>query len=329
MRTASGSGRRALGALIALALGLTPAARAQAPGPPVEPPSAGTAVEPGPASLGTDARPDLAKLEADAKARPNDAQALANYGLALIRTGTVDEGLAVLVRAGGMAPDDPSVLLLYAKGLAAAKREAEAADVALRAARSPLATNRLAAEAYFTAGSIRWKQRSVTEAEEYLRQAVKLDPANGGAQLNLGLLLYSAGNISEGLLYMQQAAENSPDNAQVQMRLARAMEALGRNDRAIYYWNRAMALRPEDGDIRFILGNHLFAVGRYEEAAVQLERAIAIRDSDANAHLAYGETLLRLKRYDDALVQAEAAKRLGVGAPADSLIQVIRFEKNQ
>ena len=92
---------------------------------------------------------------------------------------------------------------------------------------------------------------------------------------------------------------------------------------------RAMELRPDDGDIRFILGNHLFAVGRYEEAAVQLERAIAIRDSDANAHLAYGETLLRLKRFDDALVQAEAAKRLGVGAPADLLIQVIRFEKNQ
>jgi tetratricopeptide (TPR) repeat protein len=329
MRTASGSGRRALGALIALALGLTPAARAQAPGPPVEPPSAGTAVEPGPASLGTDARPDLAKLEADAKARPNDAQALANYGLALIRTGTVDEGLAVLVRAAGMGPDDPTVLLPYAKGLAVAKRDAEAADIALRAARSPLATPRLAAEAYFTAGSIRWKQRSAKEAEEYLRQAVKLDPTNGGAQLNLGLLLYSGGNIPEGLLYMQQAADNSPENVQVQMRLARVMEAMGKTDRAIVYWSRAMELRPNDGDIRFILGNHLFAVGRYEEAAVQLERAVAIRDSDANAHLAYGETLLRLKRYDDALVQAEAAQRLGVGVLADSLIEAIRFERSQ
>jgi tetratricopeptide (TPR) repeat protein len=283
----------------------------------------------GPSPAGTDARPDLAKLEAEATARPGDAQAQAHYGLALARTGKVDEGLAVLVRASGIAPDDPTVLLLYAKGLTAAKRNAEAADVALRAARSPLATNRLAAEAYFTAGSIRWKQRSVQEAEQYLRQAVKLDPTNGGAQLNLGLFLYSGGNIPEGLQYMQQAADSSPDNAQVQMRLARVMEALGKTDRAIFYWTRAMELRPDDGDIRFILGNHLFAVGRYQEAAVQLERAIAIRESDANAHLAYGETLLRLKRYDDAMAQAEAAKRLGVGAPADSLMEVIRFEKNQ
>ena len=324
MRAAAGPGRHALGALLAVAIGLAPAAWAQAPAPaPAPAPVAAPTPEAG------EARPDLAKLEADAKTRPSDAEAQAHYGLALVRTGKVDEGLAILVRAGGMAPDDPTVLLLYAKGLAAAKRDAEAADVALRAARSPLATSRLAAEAYFTAGSIRWKQRSPQEAEEYLRQAVKLDATNGGAQLNLGLLLYSQGNIPEGLLYMQQAAENSPDNAQVQMRLARVMEALGKTDRAIFYWSRAMELRPDDGDIRFILGNHLFAVGRFEEAAVQLERAIAIRDSDANAHLAYGETLVRLKRYDDALVQAEAAKRLGIGAPADSLIEIIRFERNQ
>lgn len=322
MRPAGDGSRCALGALAALAIGLAPAAWAQAPVP-------APAAAPAPAAEAVEARPDLAKLEADAKARPSDPEAQAHYGLALVRTGKVDDGLAILVRAGGMAPDDPTVLLLYAKGLVAAKRDAEAADVALRAARSPLATNRLAAEAYFTAGSIRWKQRSLKEAEDDLRQAVKLDPTNGGAQLNLGLLLYSEGNIPEGLLYMQQAAENSPDNAQVQMRLARVMEALGKTDRAIDYWSRAMELRPDDGDIRFILGNHLFAVGRYEEAAVQLQRAIAIRGSDANAHLAYGETLLRLKRYEDALVEAEAAKRLGVGAPADSLIQLIRFEQRQ
>jgi tetratricopeptide (TPR) repeat protein len=329
MRLAAGRRRRAFGALIALALGPAPAARGQAPIPPAPPLPAGAAVDPGPAPVGSDTRPDLANLEAEAKSRPNDPQAQANYGLALVRTGKTDEGLAVLVRASGLAPDDPTVLLQYAKGLAVAKRDAEASDIALRAARSPLATNRLSAEAYFTAGSIRWKQRSVKEAEEYLRQAVKLDPTNGGAQLNLGLFLYSGGNIPEGLLYMQQAADNSPDNAQVQMRLARVMEAMGKTDRAIFYWTRAMELRPDDGDVRFMLGNHLFAVGRYEEAAVQLQRAIEIRDSDANAHLAYGETLLRLKRYDDALIQAQAAKRLGVGAPADSLIEVIRFEQSQ
>lgn len=303
---------------LALALGLAPAAPAQ------EPAAVG-----GPVPGAAETRPDLAKLEAEAKARPGDAAAQGHYGLALVRTGKVDEGLAALVRASGLAPDDPTVLLLYAKGLTAAKRDAEAADVALRAARSPLAPPRLKAEAYFTAGSIRWRQGSSPEAEEYLREAVKLDPSNGGAQLNLGLFLYGKGNIPEGLANMQQAAEHSPDNAQVQMRLARVMEAMGQTERAIEYWTRAMQLRPGDGDIRFILGNHLFAVGRYEEAAAQLKRAVEIRDSDANAHLAYGETLLRLKRFGEAMVQAEAARRLGLGAPADSLIEVIRFEQSQ
>ncbi|MCU0252931.1 MAG: tetratricopeptide repeat protein [Acidobacteria bacterium] len=303
---------RAVAGLAALALGLAlpPAALGQ------ENPAAAP-----------DAPPNLSRLQADAQARPNDAQAQAHYGLALARTGKLDEGLVILVRAAGMAPDDPTVLLLHAKGLMAAKRDAEAADVALRAARSPLASKKIAAEAYFTAGSIRWRQRSATEAEQYLREAVKLDPTNGGAQLNLGLFLYSGGNIAEGLLFMQQAADTSPQNAQVQMRLARVMEAMGKTDRAIDYWTRAMVLRPDDGDIRFILGNHLFAVGNYQEAAVQLARAIEIRESDANAHLAYGEALLRLKRFDEAQAQAEAAKRLGIAAPADSLMDRIRFER--
>jgi tetratricopeptide (TPR) repeat protein len=317
---------RAAAGLVALALGFALASTATGQGNPAAAPS-GQREEPGPPAATPEGPPNLSKLEADAKARPNDAQAQAHYGLALARTGTIDEGLAVLVRAAGMAPDDPTVQLLYAKGLMAAKRDAEAADTALRAARSPLATKKIAAEAYFTAGSIRWRQRSAKEAEEYLREAVKLDPTNGGAQLNLGLFLYSGGNIPEGLLFMQQAADTSPQNAQVQMRLARVMEAMGKTDRAIDYWTRAMVLRPDDGDIRFILGNHLFAVGNYQEAAVQLARAIEIRESDANAHLAYGEALLRLKRFDEAQAQAEAAKRLGIAAPADSLMDRIRFER--
>ncbi len=228
-----------------------------------------------------------------------------------------------------MAPDEPAVMLLYAKGLAAAKRDAEAADVALRAARSPLAPNRLAAEAYFMAGSIRWKQLSNAEAEDYLRRAVKLDPKNGGAQFNLGLFLYNDGKTPEGLLIMQQAAENSLDNARVQMRVARIMELLGRTDSAIVYWSRVVALVPDDGEIRLVLGNLLAAAGRLEEAAVQLERAVEIRDSNVDARLAYSETLLRLELYDEALAQADAAKRLGAGAPADALIELVQFKRKQ
>ncbi len=320
--------RRAAAGLLALGLAAGVPVRAQT----TPTPSPGAPAEAKQPALSPDveaALTDLEAAEAAVAASPDDAVAVARYGLAQVRTGHADEGMATLVRASGMAPSDPAVQLLYAKGLMALKREAEAAETALKAARSPLATPRIAAEAFFMAGSLRWRQGLLEEAEGLLRQAVTSDPNNGGALMNLGLFLYSTGNIPEGVNFLQLAAERSPDNVNVQMRLARVMEAMGKADQAIVYWERAAALRPYDGDVAFILGNHYYTFGRYEEAAVQLKRSVDVNAADTNAHLAYGEVLLRLQRFDEARVQAELARKLGAGGPAESLLAAIELEQSQ
>ncbi|MBP7146031.1 MAG: tetratricopeptide repeat protein [Acidobacteria bacterium] len=268
----------------------------------------------------------LDRLAAESRDNPGDALKLGQYGLALVRVGQIEQGMAALTRAAGMAPDDPRVMLYHAKGLWKANRPSEAADAALKAARSPLATHSVASEANFVAGTIRSRQGSFKEAESLLRESLRLDPANGGALLNLGLLLIARGERAQGLAQLENAALRDPDNPGVLSALARVMEASGKLDRALELWERVVRLVPRDPEARSVLGEHYLSRRRYDAAAEQFAVAVEVRPADANAHALYAQALLNLGRLDEAQREAAQAARLG-STEAEQLLQSIEARR--
>lgn len=269
----------------------------------------------------------LSALEAAVKQHPSDAVALARLGAAQVRSGADQEaGFTALTRATTLAPAEPEVMLLYAKALWKAGRAPEALERALRAAQSPLATNKIAGEALFVAGSIKWRQREMVEAEALLKRAVERDGKNVGALMNLGMLYLDTERTGEGLGALETARLRSPDDAKLLKTLARIHEARGETDKAAPLWAHVAELLPADPNIAFIHGNYLFAKRRWEAARVQFAKAVALNPADGNARYRLAETLLRQGQY--AAAEENAALALKMSVPnAQELLDAIAFER--
>lgn len=243
---------------------------------------------------------------------PQDAVKLAEYGRRLVVAGQEGEGLALLTKAVGLAPQNPEVLLSQAKSLSKASSWLAAEESALKAARSPLATKKIAAEARVLAATMKIRSNDLKGAEALLKEATELDPKNGGAHLNLGMLYYDAQRRDEALFELELASQLNLNNARFQSTLAKLYEAMGLGPRAKEIWRRVVALSPGDGDSRFILANYCMQAGQWAESASLLREAVAINPADGNAQLALGVSLLQLGDLEGAEKQAEKAEKLGV-----------------
>ncbi|MDH3283329.1 MAG: tetratricopeptide repeat protein [Acidobacteriota bacterium] len=269
----------------------------------------------------------IEQLAEDARSHPNDGRTLARYGLALVRTGRLDDGLAALTRAVVLAPEEPLVNLSHAKGLWKGGYSSEAVTAALKVVDSPLSTSKDRAEAYFVAGTIRSMQGDFDAAEEFLRKSIEANPKNVGALLNLGLMLVSREKRSEGLALLDKARTHGPDNARVHATFAQVSEQLGHLGNAIVSWERVAELRPADPNIHLRLGGSYMGSQEFEKAARSFATLVELEPENGTYYLAYGEALLRLRLYDEAMEQAKTAAQLGEAA--DSLVSAIRFERKQ
>jgi tetratricopeptide (TPR) repeat protein len=264
----------------------------------------------------------LAELRRDAEAHPQDAIRLAKLGLALVWSGQSEEGLATLLRAGGMAPQEPEVMLMRAKGFSKAKQLAEAVELATRAGRSALSPPRLAVEALTLAGTSQLKLQRTREAEALLREALSKDPKYAPALFNLGLMLLDSDNTAEGWTMIERAALHAGDNAGLLRSLARTFEANGNVDRAFELWTRLHELLPSDPGVSFVYGSYAADRRMWSRAKSCFETVIAANAADAESHLRLAGVLIYLKSYDEAELHARAAEKLGHAKASEMLAQV-------
>jgi tetratricopeptide (TPR) repeat protein len=83
-------------------------------------------------------------------------------------------------------------------------------------------------------------------AETQLRAAVALDESSAPAQLNLGVVLSSAGKFEEGIARLERALALDPANTQVYGNLGEAHAAQGRVVPAAKYFLLAVEARPDN-----------------------------------------------------------------------------------
>jgi tetratricopeptide (TPR) repeat protein len=91
-----------------------------------------------------------------------------------------------------------------------------------------------------------WAERGVnlTEAEEFIRRAVDLEPDSAAYLDSLGWVLYQQGRYHEALAPLERAAQlaaGQPD-ATIEEHLGDVLEKLGRRSEAVKAWERAAAL---------------------------------------------------------------------------------------
>jgi tetratricopeptide (TPR) repeat protein len=104
------------------------------------------------------------------------------------------------------------------------------------------------------------------EAKAAYRKALELDPAHGGAHLNLGRLLHEAGDLREAEVHYRAALEDGRHRALAAFNLGVVLEDQGLTDEALFAYARAVEANPELPDAHHNLARLLEQLGRKADA---------------------------------------------------------------
>lgn len=157
-------------------------------------------------------------------ARPGNARAHNNLGMALVRAGQGDEALPHFRRALELAPEYPDALnnlggLLYRKG-----QPAET----IRLCRQALAASPGMTDARYNLALALHRTGDLDAAEREYREVLRQAPGHVATHNNLGLLLAGRGRFREAADQLTEALRLDPDNATIRQSLERVTAEINR-----------------------------------------------------------------------------------------------------
>jgi len=149
------------------------------------------------------------------------------------------------------------------------------------------------------------------EAIYQLGEALRLDPNQAEAHVNLGNALNVAGRMPEAMARYEEALRLRPDLAEAHLDFGMALARQpGRQDEAISQFREALRLRPDLPEAHLDLGNALAdQPGRLGEAIAQYEEALRLAPGFVEAHSNLGRLLTLAGRPADAVAHLEEALR--------------------
>ena len=82
-----------------------------------------------------------------------------------------------------------------------------------------------------------------------IERAVKSDPTNSSYLDSLGWAYYKLGEYTDAEKYLREAVRHNPSSATIQEHLGDVLQKLGKPDAAKIAWERAVLLASEQNDI--------------------------------------------------------------------------------
>ncbi|HEX6177562.1 MAG TPA: tetratricopeptide repeat protein, partial [Thermoanaerobaculia bacterium] len=137
---------------------------------------------------------------------------------------------------------------------------------------------------------------NTAEAKTAYETALRLNPASGEANRQLGNLAMLSGNKEEAEKLLEQAAAAGDTGAKAAVALAR-----GDADAAIAQYEAAVKAQPDSPEVRNNLAAALARKGRNDEALAQYRAALKISPFHYDANMNIGALLGRMGKSDEAL----------------------------
>lgn len=166
--------------------------------------------------------------------------------------------------------------------------------------------------AWYGLGRCYYSQSSFREAEQAFQYALKLDPADLRAEVNLALTLEMLNEPAKAdSEYRSAIALASADPHSDQwpyLDYGSFLLEQAKADEAIPLLQKAIAIAPQCADCHGKLGRALQAKGENHAAVAELEKAVALDPKSAQLHYALGHA------YQAAGMTAEAKKELAITA---------------
>jgi Tfp pilus assembly protein PilF len=171
---------------------------------------------------------------------------------------------------------------------------------------SPEAMSYVAAT-YFEQGTALLRRGAYREAENYLREVVRIWPSHAGALNNLGTSIWQQGRIPEAEDFYRRALVEAPDDFGVLNNLGNALWEQGRPGEAVGLYRRALELQSDSAETRMNLGVSLSDLGEFDDAIAWLESSLSLSPHSAEALDNVGMTFARQGKWDEAMTWYERA----------------------
>lgn len=157
------------------------------------------------------------------------------------------------------------------------------------------------------------RERRSQEAEQQLREAIRLKETSSAAHANLGSLLCSTGRVDEGIAHLERALAIEPDYPDASANLGEAYASRGRRADAVTQFALALAGRQDDvflmNRLSWLLSTSPEDAIRDGAKAVELaERAIQLtRGQDGASFDTLAAAYAEVGRFDEAIAAASQA----------------------
>lgn len=220
-------------------------------------------------SQGGDGLPALQRAVALA---PDDCDAQANLGAALLERGRPQEAVACLRRALALRPANIPARINLAQALRALGEDGAAIEAYL----SVLAHAPGSVEALLGLADVLTNGGRTDEAEGFARRAVVLAPAHGVAHFCLGNVRHRQGRLADAVACYRRSLDLAPAFAPAASNLACVLLALGRSAEAEEVLARSLRLTPTYLDAYLNLGHLYVEQSRFAAAESVYRRALAV-----------------------------------------------------
>jgi len=131
--------------------------------------------------------------------------------------------------------------------------------------------------AYYNTGVVMERQGEIDDACKAYRKALRLRPSFADAHENLGYLLLTRGQVAEAISHFEETVRLSPLKVKAWGNLGRAYSRQGAHKRAAECLRRALGLNADMAELHFYLARELAALGDHDEAVSACRNALKLK----------------------------------------------------
>lgn len=166
-------------------------------------------------------------------------------------------------------------------------------------------------EALFNLGLLHERMMDDSASLDVFLQIIRLpcvdDEILFKAYLNIGSIYRSSGDLQKAATIYHELINRKSDYALAYSELGNVLQNLGDIEGAIEAYQQTISLAPDWSGGYINMGNALLEQGDSSGSEVALRRAVDLEPSDANSHLCLGNTLYRMGRFQEAATVYETA----------------------
>jgi tetratricopeptide (TPR) repeat protein len=166
-------------------------------------------------------------------------------------------------------------------------------------------------EVHNNLGRIHLGKGEVEKARAEFENALRLDPNNADALLNISSILRAEGRTPQAEQLVQRALQVDPNSVGALSQLAEIRRDQGDLDDAVRLFREAIGIQGGMPFLYIGLGDVQQRAGRMEEALASFRSALELDPDSQKAHYNLGVTLANLGRVDEAIAEYEKALAMG------------------